>query len=100
MLSLTLLCSITHCITHQPAWQQDSTQDGDQGHHLHCSAWAQPALGAQVLMMQCVQGSALLPQNTEESREAVRDTQIALKLAIKAAWSQEAVRRGIASAKV
>lgn len=51
-------------------------------------------------MMQCVQGSTLLPQKTEESREAVRDMRISLKLAIKAAWSQEAVCRGIASAKV
>ncbi|CAK0755235.1 hypothetical protein CVIRNUC_002359 [Coccomyxa viridis] len=46
-----------------------------------------------------LQGSTLLPQKTEESREAVRDMRISLKLAIKAAWSQEAVCRGIASAK-
>ena len=57
-------------------------------------------LAAQVLMMLCVQGSVILPQESEESREALRDLRASLKLAIKAAWSQEAVRRGIASAKV
>ena len=50
--------------------------------------------------MRYVQGSALLPQQTAQSREAVKELRASLKSGIKAAWSQEALRRGIASAKV
>ena len=50
--------------------------------------------------MRCSQGSAFLPQKTQESRDAVKELRSSLKMGIKAAWSQEAVRRGITSAKV
>lgn len=47
-----------------------------------------------------VQGSAFLPQKTAASRESVKELRVSLKSGIRAAWSHEALRRGIAFAKV
>ena len=62
---------------------------------LHIDAW----FGV-ILCMCGVQGSALLPPKTAASREAVKELRNSLKSGIKSAWSHEALRRGIASAKV
>ncbi|CAL5227418.1 g10378 [Coccomyxa viridis] len=50
-------------------------------------------------VLEGLQGSALLPPKTAASREAVKELRNSLKSGIKSAWSHEALRRGIASAK-
>jgi hypothetical protein len=46
------------------------------------------------------QGSVVTPARTPASEAAAEQLRASLRLGIKGAWSQEAVRRGVASAKV
>jgi hypothetical protein len=46
------------------------------------------------------QGSAAAPARSAAAEEAVEGLRASLKAGIKAAWSREAVRQGVAAAKV
>ena len=57
-----------------------------------------PYSTSRILSPLCFQGSSSVNDGaSEEALEQLRDS---LKLGIKAAWSQEALRRGVAAAKV